>query len=537
MAKSVLVIEADDLGKFFLSVESGLASIGAAPGRPEAILRELRIARIRCEIDLEDDAALVDRPAAEGQSGSQRTLYSGQNLRLAHSHLQLQFDPTTEGKSASPPAAVPAPPPSAAAPSSEKTFRRLRVIDGADLGRAFRLPEVGSLSIGRSANHANIVLHDLYVSRVHCQIEAEVGKLHVEHREGDNGTLINGQRIAARQELQCGDVLRVGNSHLRLETALTLDSGSKHEEPAEESPPARQQGAVRVSDGKPTHELVGQVLGPYSIIELLGRGHSSDVFRAQHQKTNLVVALKVLAREFPADGQELQKFAQALKTAGQFHHINLVGIHTAGRSGNHCWIAREYVEGESVADVVKRLAQRSKINWTRSARVAVHLARALTALHKHRVVHGNITPANVLISENKTTKLADLMLGKALEGSRLQESILEKKLLAELPYLAPEQTSSDTFVDHLADLYGLGALLWTLLTGQPPFEGDSPAEIIEQIRTANVVRPSKFQKGIPAAFEEVVLKLMARNQEDRISSATELLGTVEEIAQEHEVEV
>src|SRR5262249_19252372 len=111
------------------------------------------------------------------------------------------------------------------------------------------------------------------------------------------------------------------------------------------------------------------------------------------------------------------------------------------------WIAREHVEGDSAADLAKQLAKKDKINWTKAGRAAVHLARALNHLHSNRLVHGNVTPANVLFGQDKVTRLADLMLDKALEGSRLQQAILEKKLLSELPYLAPEQTDPKAFVD------------------------------------------------------------------------------------------
>jgi eukaryotic-like serine/threonine-protein kinase len=133
--------------------------------------------------------------------------------------------------------------------------------------------------------------------------------------------------------------------------------------------------------------------------------------------------------------------------------------------------------------------------------------------------------------------LADLMLANALEGSQLQETILEQKLLVEMPYLAPEQTDPQAFVDHLADLYGLGAVVYTLLTGRPPFSGDTPAEIIEEIRHTSVDRPTMYQKEIPTEFEAVVLKLMAKHQEDRYQTAAELLGSVQAIAEEHNIEV
>jgi serine/threonine protein kinase len=170
----------------------------------------------------------------------------------------------------------------------------------------------------------------------------------------------------------------------------------------------------------------------------------------------------------------------------------------------------------------------------RAARVAIHLARTLRFLHKHKVVHGNITPNNVLIrAGDKQTKLADLMLVKALNGSVLQQSFLKKKLLAEAPYLAPEQTRAGAGGDEATDLYALGAVAYALATGRAPFAGETPEQIIDQVAHTAVPRPSKYQKGIPANFEAVLLKLLAKRQEDRYATADLLLGDLEPIAMEH----
>jgi serine/threonine-protein kinase len=284
--------------------------------------------------------------------------------------------------------------------------------------------------------------------------------------------------------------------------------------------------------------LEGQVLGRYRVGPRLGTGHAGAVFHAQDVKTNQIVALKVLAPEFPANPAELQTFAQALKTATPLHHPNLINLLGAGKNGPYCWIAREYVEGDSVDVLVQRYKEENKLTWARAVRVAVHLAKALAFLHEHKVVHRNITPRNVLVVDaDKMTKLTDLMLTTALAGSRLQKTIMEKKLLAELPYQAPEQVEPDAFVDHLADLYALGAVVYTLTTGEPPFGGTSPEDVIAKIRTTPVMRPTRFQRKLPFAFEGVVLKLLAKRQEDRYQTASELLADLEVLAQEHQIGV
>jgi pSer/pThr/pTyr-binding forkhead associated (FHA) protein len=549
MAKSVLVIDSDDWGPFNLRIEGGALVITGTPEHPGAVLRGLNIARIRCEVEVADDGVVV---GADGAAGGQ-AFQPGQILYVGNAELRLESaagngaaSPPTNGA----PAAAPAPGESEAGAASGPVFKRLFVVDGADRGLSRRLPEAGTVTVGNSSKHADVVLHDLYVSRVHCLVDVRDGRVFVTHSEGKKGTLINGQTIAGQQELHLGDILRVGNSHIKLEIATAEDEPpAEEEDEVVEAVEEHGEGALALasSESSPARDdtggsgvdrltrLEGEVLGQYRVGPLLGRGHSGLIFRAQHLKTNLVVGLKVLSGDFPADGDELQRFVGALKIASGIHHANLVTYYGAGRSGPYCWLAREYVDGESASRMVKALAEGAKPNWTRAARVAVGLARALACLQEQRVLHGNITPRNVLVrASDRTTKLTDLMLGQALDGSRFQQTVLEKKVLAELPYMAPEQLETGTFVDHLADLYAVGAVVYALLTGRPPFVGQSPEETISLIRTAKLVRPGAHQRGIPAALDAVVLKLLARQQENRYQTATELLADVEPLVEDEE---
>jgi hypothetical protein len=582
MAKRLLVIDGDDRESFFLSVEAGTMTLGGDRSNAEAVLRGLHITRIHCEVEVEEELVVVGNPDTATADGSFRQeLHPGEAFHLGHSRLRL------EGAVGPPPSASPKPA-AAAAPPQGRPIRRLVVIDGADRGRFFPLPETGTLIIGKSHKSCDIILHDLYVARVHCQLRVDEDLVVVTHVEGDNGTLINGQRIT-EQALRMGEVLRVGNEHLRLELAVpeekpagaskdgaeadsavseegTYDVSGEEEEEVdleivedeeevvevieeEVEVVAEEVGEKQAASGAgafslphpPVDQLLkleDQALGHYQIGPLLGRGQSGVVFRALDSRTKQTVSLKVLSPDFPDSDAELQRFVRALKTLPQLQHSHLVTPCGAGKTGPYCWIAREYVEGESVARLIQRLESGGKFDWTRACRVAVHLGKALDFLHQHRVTHGNITPRNILIrNSDRTTKLTDLMLNRALEGSRLQKAILGKKLLSELPYLAPEQTDPHAPVAPLADLYSVGVVSYTLLTGQLPFLGASPREVVAQIREGKVLKPSKYRQGIPAAFEAAVLKLMARRPEDRFQSATELLAVVELIAQEHDIKL
>jgi serine/threonine-protein kinase len=207
-----------------------------------------------------------------------------------------------------------------------------------------------------------------------------------------------------------------------------------------------------------------------------------------------------------------------------------------GKSGSYSWLARQYVEGESADQLLRRLRATRKIDWAHACRVAIHAGRALDYLRQQHVTHGNITPRNLLVrGADQRTQLADLMWMKALEGRALQQATLEQKILAELPYMAPEQLDPNAFVDDLADVYGLGAVVYALLTGRPPFRGRTPEETIQQIQETRPIRPSKYQKHIPAAFEEVVLRMLGKRQEERYSTPAELLADLEPLAAKHGV--
>ena len=153
-------------------------------------------------------------------------------------------------------------------------------------------------------------------------------------------------------------------------------------------------------------------------------------------------------------------------------------------------------------------------------------------------MHGNITPRNIVIAAtDHVAKLADLALVQALEGSRLAELVREKKRLAELPYAAPEQVEPNGFVDGLADLYGVGATAYALVTGRPPVSGKTAAEITAQISTGWIAKPSSIYKKTPAEFDAVIMKLLARHQEDRYATARAALNDLESLAQQHEIKL
>jgi len=561
VATKTLVIDGTDRDHFFLSVESGTLRVGDAASHPEGVVRDMRIVRIHCEVEVDDDREFVpiDEPGVIAPS----TLSPDSSVKLAHAQLSM-----ASASAASTPATFAAPSAPAgdvfqldlalSSPEGEVSQaqqpttvieRRFKVIDGGDQGKAFKLPEEGTIKLGKPG-HSDIGLHDFYVSKVHCLVHIDGYRILVSHVEGQSGTLIDGVRISVSQKLRTGSVLRIGNSHLKLEQGPFADDPDVKMvdyKPLEKQrpdpppappppPPPKRVVAMAVPEPKDTfQELEGQTFGHFKLSEIVGRGHAGAVFRAEDARSGETMAVKVLAAEFPAANAELEQFVREFKVVQGIRHENLIALHGAGKSGRHFWFTHDFVEGESAADVIRRIREGEKPSWTRSARVAVHLARALECLDENDLVHGNITPKNVLLApKTHATKLADLRLVEALEGSKLQEAFAEKKRLADLPYAAPEQV--DGAMDRLTDLYAVGAVSYALITGKPPASGETVEEIIENMKS-KPPRPSESYKKVPEEFEKIVMKLLARKPERRYQTAAELLEDLEPISEAHDLKL
>jgi serine/threonine protein kinase len=336
------------------------------------------------------------------------------------------------------------------------------------------------------------------------------------------GTLVNGKKIT-QQKLRHGDVIQVGATQLRFESDETAGASTViKNEPA--SKPAS--GSEKLS------ELVGKSLSHYEIGQVLAKGTSGLVFGARDTKEDRVAALKVLWPEFSKNDEEMQRFVRAMKTMMPLHHPNLVQLYGAGRTGGYCWIAMEFVQGESLAQVIQRIGTANMLDWRHGLRYAIHVARALEYAHEQSIIHRNITPQNILVQQvDKVAKLGDLMLAKALEGTLAEQVTRPGELVGDLRYMSPERTRGNVNeIDGRSDIYSLGATVYALLTGRPPFEGGSLPETITKIRQADPVHPTKYQLAIPALFEGTVLKMLAKRPEDRFQTATDLLKDLERVA-------
>jgi serine/threonine protein kinase len=171
------------------------------------------------------------------------------------------------------------------------------------------------------------------------------------------------------------------------------------------------------------------------------------------------------------------------------------------------------------------------LDWKYAFRVGLDVGRALAYAHGQGIIHRDVTPANILIeASTKRAKLADLMLAKALEGALARQITRPGEIVGDVNYMSPERTmGGGTTVDARSDLFSLGATCYALLSGKPPFAGASLVETLTKIRTAEPLKPSTFQMGIPSPFEGAILKLLAKKPEDRYQTAAEWVVELERI--------
>src|SRR5262249_51831634 len=198
----------------------------------------------------------------------------------------------------------------------------------------------------------------------------------------------------------------------------------------------------------------------------------------------------------------------------------------------------EFVEGESVTELIRRLGVAGRVDWRHAFRIAVHLARALAFAHEQQIIHRNLTPQNVMIrASDKMTLLGDLFLAKAMEGGLAANLTRPGEVLGDVRYMAPERLEGMSHVDQRSDIFSLGALIYTLLAGQPPFEGATLLDVLVKVRTQEPADPKRFQMAIPDAFNGVVLQMLAKRPEARYQESTQVLRDLERMAKFIRVEV
>ncbi|HEX3237424.1 MAG TPA: Stk1 family PASTA domain-containing Ser/Thr kinase [Gaiellaceae bacterium] len=262
--------------------------------------------------------------------------------------------------------------------------------------------------------------------------------------------------------------------------------------------------------------------GRYRIQRKLGAGGMADVYLAEDQELGRRVAIKILNGRHANDAQFIERFRREAKNAAALNHPNIVSIYDRGNAEDTYYIAMEFLDGRTLKElIVSRGA--APIN------VAIEYARqilsALRFAHRHGIVHRDIKPHNVLVDAEGRVKVTDFGIARA-GTSQMTET---GSIVGTAQYLSPEQARGGE-VDPRSDLYSLGIVLYELLTGKTPFDGDTPVEIAMKHLSNAPKPPSKLRPDIPPELDMVVLRALAKNPDDRYQSADEMEADLERVA-------
>jgi serine/threonine-protein kinase len=253
------------------------------------------------------------------------------------------------------------------------------------------------------------------------------------------------------------------------------------------------------------------LLGRYRITAQLGRGAMGIVHRASDEKLEREVAIKEMSEELRAHPVAMQMFTQEAKALAQLNHTNIVAMYDQVDDGARVLLIMEFVDGRTLESV---LAERGALPWFEAIGICDQVCAGLAYAHARKVIHRDIKPANIFIAQDRTVKLGDFGLARVMR----EVSIRKTEIRGTPLYMAPEQISGEN-VDHRADLYALGAMLYEMMCGEPPFHtGDV---LYHQVHT-----PAPFARALkpdlPPAIDELIQKLMAKSANDRLGSAQEI---------------
>lgn len=266
-----------------------------------------------------------------------------------------------------------------------------------------------------------------------------------------------------------------------------------------------------------------QILGGFELFHQIGRGASGTVFKARQLSMDRVVALKVLPPSLARNAAFIERFLREARAAAQLNHPNIVQAIDAGQAGPYYYFAMEYVAGRSAGEEVRATGP---LPERRALEIVRDTARALAHAHAIGIIHRDIKPDNILIEPDGTAKLADL--GLAREASPADSRLTRSGLPIGTPdYISPEQARGEGDLDGRTDIYSLGATLYHLLTGEPPYVHPSAVEVMSSHLHAPPPDPRKRSPRVSAAAAAIIRRAMSKNRDRRYPSAEEMLRDIE----------
>ncbi len=254
----------------------------------------------------------------------------------------------------------------------------------------------------------------------------------------------------------------------------------------------------------------------YQITSHLARGGMADVYEGRDNELNRRVAIKVLHSQFSSDEAFVKRFRREAQAAANLSHPNIVGIYDWGQSGGTYFIVMEIIEGKSLRDVLKA---DGALLPRRATEIAAETAAALSVAHQAGLVHRDVKPGNILLAKDGTVKVTDFGIARAWDDS--QELTRTGAVIGTATYFSPEQAQGAA-ADARSDIYALGVVLYEMLTGRPPFTGDSPMSVAFQHVSTEAPPPASLNPDVPESLNAVVMKALRKDPNARYQSAEEM---------------
>jgi serine/threonine protein kinase len=267
--------------------------------------------------------------------------------------------------------------------------------------------------------------------------------------------------------------------------------------------------------------MIGQELrGRYEILSRVGGGGMAIVYKAQDKLLNRNVAVKVLRQQFGQDEEFIRRFRREAQSAASLSHPNVVSIYDVGQEGDIHYIVMEYIEGHNLNEIIK---ERAPLQTEEAIHIASQICDALDHAHQNHIIHRDIKPHNILIGKNGRVKVTDFGIARAATSSDITQT---GSVIGSVHYFSPEHAKGVS-QGAKSDLYSLGIVLYQMLTNRLPFLGDSPISVALKHLQEHVEEPRKVNPLIPQSVENIILKAMRKNPEERYQSAKEMLADLE----------
>lgn len=263
--------------------------------------------------------------------------------------------------------------------------------------------------------------------------------------------------------------------------------------------------------------------GRYELLEKIGDGGMAVVYKGKDRLLNRFIAIKILRPEFTKDATFVENFKRESQAAAGLTHPNIVGVYDVGREGNINYIVMELIEGRTLNDIIE---DEAPMDYKKVIDISKQVASALKIAHKNKIIHRDVKPHNIMITNDGIVKLADFGIARAVNDATLSTG---SKIVGSVHYFSPEQARGN-YVDERSDIYSLGIVMYEMLTGQVPFDGENPVTVALKHINEEITPPSELVAGIPPALERCVMKATSKYQTNRYSSAEELIEELDNIS-------